>query len=716
MAHPLPPDPYIALGVPTDAGLSVIRSAYRKLALQCHPDRIKGDADEAFKAEAGQKFRNIQDAYETLRDDTLRTRYDERVKLAELRAKNPATSRNDRTAQGSGVPTASLDQSPRPPYNERNGKKARHIDSDSSEEENDFPWSSRPYKAGYNKKSKAPAHAEVLERRFSRAKRTPRDESTFGSSERSSFRLETPSRNATRPQRSVQDSTPFGKSMRNGKEEAPITNENQALADLSRAARKVLANQPLTAHRDTIEGLEGFLNEYPVRALADTGADQNFIAQAFVEHLQCSLIHYSRDARPSFLMGHGRQVHATAHAKIRWQFRKEPGKTYDLSFYVLPDCIFDVMIGGAFLYATSTMTLHRNRLSRIPRPRRALNTRVVNLCGTPSRRLNGVLHTEKCRALPDSGAEPNLLSYEYVKQRGWLLDMVPGPESCTLLQFADGSTETTEGRLHLKWSFDGKWDVTNPSTEYSITFDVLRGCPFDVILGQDFLDHTSAFSKYIESFQDIYHEGLPGLNLVFWADCFSSKSKQKKKKTTTNDALKIVLSQLKSNDAVLDELERRAEADRCIARIINDPPRKPIEMQKERRLRSQWDAAHPSILQPRSASNVTSTRPRSSDVSLEPNSSSRSSSNASSSSLSSQTSSSPRTSSNGRSSKTSISSDASGRSGSNRFTDSTTLSPQRRGPEPLDKRHPAHPLRDAFLKRKSGKTPLRSYIGVPDAS
>ena len=632
MAYPLPPDPYMALGVPKDASLAVIRSAHRKLVLTCHPDRIKDEE----RAEAAQKFRKVQAAYEILRDESSRSRYDETVKLAELRAEMREISRPDQTAQGSGVLNL--------------------------EAEYERPTLRRPSKTGNIKNPEANVRVEPP-RRFPRGKRAP--------------------------------------------------NENQTLTDLSRAARKALANQSSTAHRDTIEGLEGFLNEHPVRALADTGADQNFIAQAFAEQLQCGLVHYPRDARPSFLLGHGRQVHASAYVKIRWRFRKEPGKTYDMSFYVLPDCIFDVMIGGAFLYATSTMTLHRTRLSRIPRPRRALHIRVVNLCGTPSRRLNGVLHTEKCRALPDSGAEPNLLSYEYVKQRGWLVDMVPGPESCTLLQFADGSTETTEGRLHLKWSFDGKWDVTTPSASFSITFDVLRGCPFDVILGQDFLDQTNAFTKYVESFQDVYHEGLPGLNLVFWADCFSSKSR--KKNTTTNDSQRIPPSQQSSEAAMFDELERRAEADRCIARIRDDPQRKSIETQKERRLRSQWDAAHPGILQQSSTHIRTFARPRSSSVTSESSESSENASITSSASASSQTTPFSQTSSNDRSSKTSISSDASDRSSSNYFTDSSTSQRQRRGPDPLDERHPVQPLRDAFLRR-TGKMPLRPLTTLPDAS
>ena len=83
MNSPLPPDPYNALGVSKDAPLSTIRSTYRKLVLTCHPDKV---ADEKAKAVKQEQFHQVQQAYEILSDDTKRKRYDDRVKLAELRA------------------------------------------------------------------------------------------------------------------------------------------------------------------------------------------------------------------------------------------------------------------------------------------------------------------------------------------------------------------------------------------------------------------------------------------------------------------------------------------------------------------------------------------------------------------------------------------------------------------------------------------------------
>ena len=78
----LPPDPYKALGVSKDAPVAEIRSAHRKLVLKCHPDKIQEPELKALKAD---EFQKVQQAYELLVDDAERQKYDDQVKLAELR-------------------------------------------------------------------------------------------------------------------------------------------------------------------------------------------------------------------------------------------------------------------------------------------------------------------------------------------------------------------------------------------------------------------------------------------------------------------------------------------------------------------------------------------------------------------------------------------------------------------------------------------------------
>ena len=70
-------DYYKILGVEKDAGDSEIKKAYRKLAVVHHPDKNPGDE----KAE--EKFKEIQEAHETLMDPQKRQRYDSGVDLME---------------------------------------------------------------------------------------------------------------------------------------------------------------------------------------------------------------------------------------------------------------------------------------------------------------------------------------------------------------------------------------------------------------------------------------------------------------------------------------------------------------------------------------------------------------------------------------------------------------------------------------------------------
>jgi|SRR5579871_7024310 len=63
-------DLYAVLGVAKTASTDEVRSAYRKLAFQFHPDRNPGDKDKE------RQFKEISAAYDVLSDDAKRSRYD----------------------------------------------------------------------------------------------------------------------------------------------------------------------------------------------------------------------------------------------------------------------------------------------------------------------------------------------------------------------------------------------------------------------------------------------------------------------------------------------------------------------------------------------------------------------------------------------------------------------------------------------------------------
>ncbi|KAL6909041.1 TPR-like protein [Trichoderma evansii] len=63
-------DYYKIMGLEKDADANDIKRAYRKMAVKLHPDKNPGDA------EAEAKFKDMQEAYETLSDPQKRARYD----------------------------------------------------------------------------------------------------------------------------------------------------------------------------------------------------------------------------------------------------------------------------------------------------------------------------------------------------------------------------------------------------------------------------------------------------------------------------------------------------------------------------------------------------------------------------------------------------------------------------------------------------------------
>ncbi|KAH8909148.1 DnaJ-domain-containing protein [Coniochaeta sp. PMI_546] len=78
----LPPDPWKVLGIEKSADKSEIRTAYRKLVLKCHPDKVQ---DPTLKAQKQDEFQKVQQAYELLNDDAERAKYEEQLKLSEMR-------------------------------------------------------------------------------------------------------------------------------------------------------------------------------------------------------------------------------------------------------------------------------------------------------------------------------------------------------------------------------------------------------------------------------------------------------------------------------------------------------------------------------------------------------------------------------------------------------------------------------------------------------
>lgn len=568
-------DPHNILGVDKYATLAQIRSQYRKKLRQCHPDKFPHDDDD-LKQQRANEFHHLQQAYEALERRTpfhfFLHIYGEQTALDSLAA-IPKARTKLRSSWGtdSGMYLAVR----------RQPAKTRTADS--------CPvWRAPCLKIG-----KATSTTE------DRAHNKYASDKIGYVGESSVVKP-----NFVESWLAIQRRSNFKAALKAVHKPDDDSGDLQEIETNGMAMNYPNGESELS---HTFCGLEGRINGIHVFALADTGSHMNFINGTYAKSLELKSMDYALDQRPQFVMGHGRTTHAVGEIEISWQFEGESDLSYGMVLQVLPNSIFDVMIGAKFLYETNTMAGNNHRLRRIPKPDRAMLARNVNFCGSPCRYLNGVLlgadlEPERCFALPDSGAEANILSYEFAKRRGWLTNLVLRSESERLLLFADGSTARSEGQLRLEWTFCHGWRTAPANTAHHLTFEVLSRCPVDAILGEDFLDDTDAFENHAKAFVDDFFKRTSSVATVVWANDISLlgplKGKLKRKGKTEN--LRAQTSQGDGantedpTNLIYSELQRRAEADHKIFNARKDPVRKAAEARAEKTKRQIWDIDHSS--------------------------------------------------------------------------------------------------------------------------
>jgi len=125
-------DLYESLGVERNASDEEIRKAYRRRALETHPDRLKKDATEDDIKDAAEKFRIVNNAYEVLSNKTNRELYDK---------------------VGVWPPPNVQSQEPDPfDYFDAFGYRARHHNASRPYTGYSSPFDEDPFFAGFNRK------------------------------------------------------------------------------------------------------------------------------------------------------------------------------------------------------------------------------------------------------------------------------------------------------------------------------------------------------------------------------------------------------------------------------------------------------------------------------------------------------------------------------------------------------------------------------------
>ncbi|CAN9174618.1 unnamed protein product [Alternaria alternata] len=201
----------------------------------------------------------------------------------------------------------------------------------------------------------------------------------------------------------------------------------------------------------------------------------------------------------------------------------ETSATMTCVFYILLKAAMPIIMGLEFLEQTKTMTEHRERLVRVPRP----VYQALSVCsvGKPRRLLMCELDFQATLAIPDTGSEIDLMSTSFASARG--LEVYPGEE---LIELADGSIVTTNGFARADLSvmsvIKGQSYTTNETT---VDFLLLDSLVHDLIVGEEVLEELKVFGNYYHALISTSNESksleLKGIRHLGAVDRIVSKMK-----------------------------------------------------------------------------------------------------------------------------------------------------------------------------------------------
>jgi hypothetical protein len=249
-------------------------------------------------------------------------------------------------------------------------------------------------------------------------------------------------------------------------------------------------------------------------ASPDTGSDECCMPKDVADKLGLKVRYEPSDIK-SFEMGDGRILKSIGRTTIDCSFWKEPGRKIRCVVYVFEKLITPLIMGRKFLESTETLTRHQNRL--VDRPPRAGVCRVMHL-SRPKRRMRCYIGSDLVNANPDTGAEMELVSPEFVKRKGYTVT-APDAEH-EEVQFVDGSTARTQGQVTMRFeAYGDALQEAIPTKARYRRFYVLDGLTTDVLLGEDLLYGINAFTDHASSFVDVNEFGLPlELKGIVWLD------------------------------------------------------------------------------------------------------------------------------------------------------------------------------------------------------
>jgi hypothetical protein len=157
-----------------------------------------------------------------------------------------------------------------------------------------------------------------------------------------------------------------------------------------------------------------FLNGVLVKKVrADSGSELNCISEKPAKKIGASLKPMHQDHR---LPVKGMNISSFATAFICCNFPSE-ASLGEFEFFVFKKLKCDILIGRAFLRGTGTLDKHQHRLKDLET--RAQSIPVINSTGQTGENLNCWFDGVPRNAIPDTGADRNLLSLQFAKTLGY---------------------------------------------------------------------------------------------------------------------------------------------------------------------------------------------------------------------------------------------------------------------------------------------------------
>ncbi|GIZ49907.1 hypothetical protein CKM354_001292400 [Cercospora kikuchii] len=245
----------------------------------------------------------------------------------------------------------------------------------------------------------------------------------------------------------------------------------------------------------------GSLKGTRVEALADSCAD-NFISDAY---LQMQGLPYKTGKRRDIRVGNGRTAFSTLGTiRLPWKFQNEAHVEYHIDFDVIPArfCSYAITLGGTFSLATRTLAERfEDRIFR--KPRRSVLPRLF-YSGASHVRVKGYCEGIRVAALADTCSDLDLLSPEMLAELGYEQhDILTDDEHCVFVELPGGLIVRTSGMVR-----DVEFRLGNGCADdsYIRDFYILPGLPAGVLIGEDFLWESDAFSKYCDDFIELDDE------------------------------------------------------------------------------------------------------------------------------------------------------------------------------------------------------------------